>query len=94
MQFTDWFCRHKVCVLYAERLVTGTALFVNLHHEQFVIRQGELGQHEYTPHRGFPVHRYQADRIMYTLYVLTGSMKFSCMAVRLATFLSTTLKRI
>ena len=22
MQFTDWFCRHKVCVLYAERLVT------------------------------------------------------------------------
>lgn len=43
MQFTDWFCRHKVCVLYAERLVTGTALFVNLHHEQFVIRQGKLG---------------------------------------------------
>lgn len=28
------------------------------------------------------------------LYVLTGSMKFSCMAVRFATFLSMTLKRI
>lgn len=68
MQFTDWFCRHKVCVLYAERLVTGTALFVNLHHEQFVIRQGELGQHEYTPHRGFPVHRYQAVVCPYRFY--------------------------
>lgn len=88
MQFTDWFCRHKVCVLYAERLVTGTALFVNLHHEQFVIRQGELGQHEYTRTVAFP------STVIRRLYVLTGSMKFSCMAVRLATFLSTTLKRI
>lgn len=60
MQLTDWFCRHKVGILYAERLVTGAALFVNLYYEQFVIRQGELGQHEYIAHRGFPVHRYQA----------------------------------
>lgn len=42
--------------------------FVNLHHEQFVIRQGELGQHEYTPHRGFPVHRYQAVVCPYRFY--------------------------
>ncbi len=77
MQFTDWFCRHKVCVLYAERLVTGTALFVNLHHEQFVIRQGELGQHEYYA-PWLSVHRCQ------TVVCPYGSMKFSCMAVRLA----------
>ena len=88
MQFTDWFCRHKVCVLYAERLVTGTALFVNLHHEQLVIRQGELGQHEYTPHRGFPVHRCQTIVCPYRFY------EVSCMTVRLATFLSMILKRI
>lgn len=68
MQFTDWFCRHKVCVLYAERLVTGTALFVNLHHEQFVIRQGELGQHEYVTYRGFSVHRCQTVVCPYRFY--------------------------
>ena len=88
MQFTDWFCRHKVCVLYAERLVTGTALFVNLHHEQLVIRQGELGSTNIPRTVAFP------STVIRRLYVLTGSMKFSCMAVRLATFLSTTLKRI
>ena len=60
MQFTDRLCRHKVGILYTEGLVTGTALFVNLHNEQFVIRQGELGQHEYIAYRGFPVYRCQA----------------------------------
>ena len=66
MQFTDWFCRHKVCVLYAERLVTGTALFVNLHHEQLVIRQGKFWQHEYVTYRGFSVHRCQTVVCPYT----------------------------
>ena len=45
VQFTDRFCRHKVGVLYAERLVTGTTLFVNLHYQQLVIRQCQLGQY-------------------------------------------------
>ena len=88
MQFTDWFCRHKVGVLDTERLVTGTALFVNLHYQQLVVRQCQFRQYEHVPYRRLAVHRRQA------IVVLTGSMKFSCMAVRFATFLSTTLKRI
>ena len=48
VQLTDRFCRHKVCILYAERLVAGTAFLVNLHYQQLVIRQCQLGQHEDT----------------------------------------------
>ena len=85
MQLTDWFCRHKVCILYAERLVTGTTLFVNLHYQQLVIRQCQLGQHEDVAYRGLTVHRCQT---------VVSPYRLSCMAVRLVTFLSTTLKRI
>ena len=88
MQLTDWFCRHKVCILYAERLVTGTTLFVNLHYQQLVIRQCQLGQHEDVAYCGLAVHRCQTVVSPYRLYNILR------MAVRLATFLSTTLKRI
>lgn len=88
MQLTDWFCCHKVGVLYAERLVMGTTLFVNLHDEQLVIRQGKFWQHEYVTYRSFPVHRCQTIVCPYRFY------EVSCMTVRLATFLSMILKRI
>ena len=68
MQLTDWFCRHKVCILYAERLVTGTTLFVNLHYQQLVIRQCQLGQHEDVAYRGLAVHRCQTVVSPYRLY--------------------------
>ena len=53
MQFTDRFCRHKVGVLYAERLVPCAALLIDFHHQQLVIRQCQFGQYEHIAHRGF-----------------------------------------
>ena len=68
MQLTDWFCRHKVSIPYAERLVTVTTLFVNLHFQQLVIRQCQLGQHEDVAYRGLAVHRCQTVVSPYRLY--------------------------
>lgn len=89
MQFTDGLCRHKVGVLYTERLVSCTALLIDFHYQQFVVRQCQLGQYEHIAHRGFSVHRRQAVIRPYRLDEVLLAW-----AVRLATFLSMTLKRI
>lgn len=67
MQFTDRFCRHKVGVLYAERLVPCAALLIDFHHQQLVIRQCQFGQYEHIAHRGFSIHRHQAVVCPYRL---------------------------
>ena len=61
MQFTDGLCRHKVGVFYTERLVTGTALLIDFHHQQLVVRQCQLGQYEHIAHRGFFVVSYTSN---------------------------------
>ena len=60
---------HDVCVLHPDALVATAVLLVEFHHQQLVVRDGELRQDVHRAHRAFPGNLYHfiitAYRIQY-----------------------------